>query len=355
MNRHFYILCAILAVFFLPHRASGQTTYGEQEFGLGISPAPFERVGMSGWQFLKIPTSARIAAMGGVATAISHGDASFAFNNPASTTDVEDLDVFVGRINWIADIGYNVGSVVKNLDQWGYVGINATALDYGTMYRTENIEVLDAAGRRTGNVSINLDEGTFSGGNLSIGLTYGRKVTDRLQIGGNLRYMEEQLDDVQGAKTANWALDIGTVYYTGIKSLRIAMVGRNFGPDTQFSEYDERIQTPPVNVRMPMSFSLGAAIDLFEDEEDPHFMTLVGEFVHPNDGREKLNFGAEYTYNNMGILRAGYRYNYDEEGLTIGAGVRHNTGQLGLRVDYALVDFGRLNYVHLVTLGISYK
>ena len=48
-------------------------------------------------------------------------------------------------------------------------------------------------------------------------------------------------------------------------------------------------------------------------------------------------------------------YNYDEEGLTIGAGVRHSTGQLGLRVDYALVDFGRLNYVHLVTLGITYK
>ena len=60
MNRHFYILFAILAVFVLPHRASGQSTYGEQAFGLGISPAPFERVGMSGWQFLKIPTSARI-------------------------------------------------------------------------------------------------------------------------------------------------------------------------------------------------------------------------------------------------------------------------------------------------------
>ena len=59
----------------------------------GIAPANIERVGQSGWQFLKINGDARVAAMGGAYVAASRGDASSTFGNPASLSDVKNIDI----------------------------------------------------------------------------------------------------------------------------------------------------------------------------------------------------------------------------------------------------------------------
>ena len=40
--------------------------------------------------------------------------------------------------------------------------------------------------------------------------------------------------------------------------------------------------------------------------------------IHPRDYTERINLGAEYVLMDMIALRAGYRFNYDEEGLTAG-------------------------------------
>ena len=94
-----------------------------------------------------------------------------------------------------------------------------------------------------------------------------------------MKYFQETLDD---AKTGNWAIDIGTYYHTGIKTFRIAMLGQNFGPDTEFTKYDEQIQIPPSQVRMPMVFKLGAAVDLIEKSADhPHLLTPGNRIYAP--------------------------------------------------------------------------
>ena len=43
----------------------------EAEVGSGVAPLPYSRVGRSGWQFAKLPTSARMASLGGIATVLS--------------------------------------------------------------------------------------------------------------------------------------------------------------------------------------------------------------------------------------------------------------------------------------------
>jgi hypothetical protein len=54
----------------------------------GVEPLDISRVGSAGWQFLKLPTDARSAAMGGIKSSMSYGNANSAFNNPASASDV---------------------------------------------------------------------------------------------------------------------------------------------------------------------------------------------------------------------------------------------------------------------------
>jgi hypothetical protein len=57
---------------------------------IGIAPNDIERVGQSGWQFLKINGDPRQAAMGGAFTAISHGDANAVFGNAAALDEMID-------------------------------------------------------------------------------------------------------------------------------------------------------------------------------------------------------------------------------------------------------------------------
>ena len=90
----------------------------EAEVGSGVAPLPYSRVGRSGWQFAKLPTSARMASLGGIATVLGKADANGALTNPAAISDVTNISLSGSSMNWIADITYYSGAVVKNFDQW---------------------------------------------------------------------------------------------------------------------------------------------------------------------------------------------------------------------------------------------
>jgi len=53
----------------------------------------------------------------------------------------------------------------------------------------------------------------------------------------------------------------------------------------------------------------------------------------------------------MFALRAGYKFNYDEEGLTVGVGFRLR----GVKLDYAYSDLGVFNAVNRLSIGILLK
>lgn len=315
----------------------------------GIEPLDFSRVGVSGWQFLKLPTSARNAAIGGVLTATSHGNAANALTNPASLADVQGMQVSTSRLNYVADINYQTASIVKNFGSVGIIGIHLMYLDYGDQLRTENVRTIGGSG-----VIMDVQYeglGTFSCNDLAFGLSYARQITNKLQVGSNVKFLQQTLDD---AKMTGFSIDIGTTYYTGIKSLRFAMLARNLGSDTYYNDYEGRIGYSAYPTRLPSVFAFGAAIDLLDSEDSLHMWTLASEFTRPNDGEAKINFGTEYTLLDMAVLRAGYRYNYDEEDLTIGGGLKLSTGSYSLLLDYAFVRYGRLGDVSMFSLGIGF-
>ena len=267
MKRIIYIF--ILLSFDLP--VFGQVEYNEVDWGL--HPMDYSSVGTVGWQFLKLPTNARNAALGGINSSLSHGNANSALTNPASAADISSMDIAFNYMNWVADIGYHSLAAVKNFNQWGVFGFNFIYVDYGEELRTEyqkEITVTETI------YTPALDGlGTFSAGDLAVGISYARQITDKLQVGGNMRYLQERIDD---AKTSTWALDIGTVFYTGFKSLRISMLGRNFGPDAEFREYKDRIQKVPFRIKTPMQLTLGTAMEVVEDsQENP----LRGQTLQP--------------------------------------------------------------------------
>jgi hypothetical protein len=327
----------------------GQDTTPPDEYG--VPPEEFHRVGQSGWQFLKIPANARNAAIGGISTSLANGDANTMFHNPAELVGVQSIDVSANRVNWFAEIPVQSVGVAKNFDGIGVIGLSVLMVDYGDMKRTEYGLVGDPAAP-SGQRNVVLDDlGTFTASDLAVGLSYARQVTDRLSVGTNIRYIQEKIDDLS---MSNYSIDIGTMYYTGFKSLRLAMVARNFGPDRKLVDYNEEVQREPASIKMPVQFRLGAAIDFLEGDDSPHLLTAAVEGVHPNDGPEKLNVGLEYRLFEMFMARGGYRFNYDEEGITLGAGLNLDLGGANVIFDYAYIDFGHLDYVQMFSVGLTY-
>jgi len=312
----------------------------------GIAPYKVERVGQSGWQFLKINPDPRHAAMGSAFTAMSHGDVGAIFGNPAALVDVKNFEVSFNNVNYIADIAYYSAALAKNLDKYGVVGISVASLDMGDIPRTYNSPI---PGENRTEVVVTGEN--FTGGDFAAGLSYAKKITNRLSVGGNIRWIQEKIDDMS---MSNISIDFGTLYYTGFRSLRLAMVARNFGPDRNLTGWSEDIQIEPVDIRMPLDFRVGLAMDFMNGEESPHLLTLSVEGTHPNDGSEKLNLGAEYWYNDIIALRGGYRINYDEENFSVGGGIKYSSGKICSKINYAFVNFGRLEQVHMFSLGIIF-
>ena len=60
------------------------------------------------------------------------------------------------------------------------------------------------------------------------------------------------------------------------------------------------------------------------------------------------------SYNNLLFVRAGYRFNYDEQGVTGGLGVNLGIGGYKVRANYAYEYFGKyFDGVHRISLGVT--
>lgn len=345
MTSHKFIIFLLLMV----GVSVGQAQVLDPPTEYGIKAYDFERVAQSGWQFLKLPTDARMAALGNITTVTGINDVNAALRNPAELTGLHGTPVSFTRVNWFADIAYNAMAGAFNLGSVGTIGLSARFLDYGDMKRTEYTTIEDAAAPTGIRDVISDDLGTFGASDMSIGLSYAREVTDRLSVGANLHYIREEIDDLS---MSNFAFDVGTSYNTGIKSLRLAMLIRNFGPDKKLVNYNEEIQREPASIKMPAQFRLGAAFDAIDLEA--HKVTLAVEGVHINDGPEKVNLGMEYGLLDFIFLRGGYKFNYDEESFSLGAGLNISMGSTFAVINFAYVDFGQLDTVNMFSVALGF-
>ncbi len=335
-------------------------------FGLGrafLDQPDFSKVGMSGAQFLKIPTSARVVGLGGAFTALAN-DLSTLNVNPAGILNVKRRGFMISEVRWISDINYAyMGFVIP----MGYnsMGFQVSALTMGKMKKTT---YEDPYGEYTGE---------FSAHSEMIGLTFGRQMTDKLNVGITAKIVHESISNLSAS---GFAFDLGTYYRTGFKSLRIGMAVHNFGTDMQFYGEDLKVPTVPSEwqdyygyqgnplpllletspYRLPLYFRLGIAYDVVDAPKNK--LTTALDLIHPNDGLEKLLLGTEYQYDRFFSLRAGYKLDPDRfyakksvlENLSAGFGVRFNLGNQLITLDYAFLNNGRLGLNHFVTLSYEF-
>ena len=311
----------------------------------GIEPVDIERNGQSGWQFLKINADPRQAAMGGVFLVNNSANANAVYGSPAILASVDKLDIQFNSMTWIGDINHSSMAIAKRFGNLGTFAFSYASLDYGQIAETIHEE------RQGGTTAPVITGNYFTGSDLAVGVSYAKLITDKLSLGGNIRYLNEE---IAGIGMSNWSIDFSTLYYTGLNSLRLSIIARNFGPDAHLVGYSEELQSESVDIRMPLEFRTAVAYDFFDMDGDNTYLTMVVEGKVQSDGSEKVNVGAEYVLQEMLFLRGGYRFNYDSEGFTFGVGVNYAMGGYTLSFNYTYLDYQVLTQVNMFSFGLSF-
>lgn len=321
-------------VFVLLFGVFSQSFSGDKVTNVGTTAAPF----------LEIGVGARAIGMGGAFVATAN-DASAMYWNPAGIAGLKRIQAVFVHTDWLVDITYDYAGMIFPLGSFGTVGLNLTALNMGEM-KVRTIDHPDGTGEY------------FDASDMAIGLSYGIHITNRFAIGFNFKYIQQS---IWKERARGFALDIGTLYQTPWRGLRIGAALTNFGTDMKMTGNDLLVyhDIDPYQMGnndhifaelstdswpLPLNFQLGLAYDALQT--DYHRVTLEMDAMHPIDNSESMNLGLEYGFMRRYFLRAGYRNLFlrnGEEGLTLGAGVDLTLfGGIHALLDYAYADFGRL-------------
>lgn len=320
--------------------------------GASAQAREFSKVGTAGAQFLKIGVGARYVGMGEASVACVN-DAYAMYWNPATLTQLPGSNLLFTNVDWIDDVQLNYVTFGKPLGDGSAFGISLTALTMGEMEIT-TVQEPEGTGE------------TFTASDYALSLGYARKLTDRFSFGLSAKYVYQRLSE---ERASGMAFDFGTLFYTGFNSLRLGMSISNLGPELKLdgpeldvgyhpdpdnTNYDEvNAKLAVENYDMPLTFRFGMAYDIpvsFNSQ-----MTISLEAKHPNDNVQQVSFGSEYVWKDMVSLRGGYKFNYEEEGLALGGGLRFDVGKdVEMDINYAWVDFNRLQSVHRFSLGFLF-
>jgi len=312
-----------------------------ESFGQGVFPRRTEfttkKVAQAGFTFLEIGVGARVEGMGAVGSVLTN-DPVLLFWNPAGIGMMDAKAAFyAGYTPWFADIIHQSGAFVLNLGNIGVVGVSFINMDYGTIWGTEIAGTGVNGYTETGNVS--------DVGNSMIGFSYARGITDRLILGVTIKYVHESLTSKYTASII--AFDAGTNYDTGFKGTKIAMAAFNAGRQHTYIEE---------TTELPLTFRVGVITDLGQifnmSLPNGHCWTLAVEGNNPRDYSERIHVGTEYLLANIIALRAGYKFNYDYENVTLGFGIRLE----GIGIDYSFNDMGEyLGCINRVSINAVFK
>jgi hypothetical protein len=331
-----FAFAALVLVSLLPVRASAQSKSGTT-------------IG----DFLMIEPSAQVAAMGNAGATALNG-AMAAYYNPGALGRLTESSAQFTHSPWLADIQYNYASVAVKM------GANALLLSV-TSLNSGDMDV------RT----VDMPQGTgeqFTVNDLSLGLGFGRQITDRFSAGLQVKYVQET---IWHSSLSAVGMDIGVIYELPFRAYLGASIS-NFGTRGSFDGRDLRVRYDQDTEIFGDNSSLPAALET-EEYPLPIFfrvgvgvpvqigadsrVMIVADAYQPSNNTNSVSFGAEWGYADLLFLRGGYQNLFLEDaegGLTLGGGLRYQLSGFDLGFDYAWGDHGRLGSAQRFTLGFGF-
>jgi hypothetical protein len=308
-------------------------------------------------EFLNIGVGARALGMSN-AVVTSTDDVLSGYWNPANLTNIKsDLQIGLMHAEYFAGIAkYDFGSIAKNIDDKS--GFAFSFLRFGVDNIPNTTELIDAQG------NVNYDRiSYFSAADVAFLLSYGRKLNDKLSVGGSAKIINRKAGDF--ATAWGFGIDLSATYHN--KDWKFAVVAKDV--TTTFNIWNYRLSESMINtfyvtgnelpqngmeITMPRIIIGGSK--KFNFKKDLSFLVELNTDI-TTDGRRNVlvvgnpfsidpHVGAELNIKNIVYLRSGIGNIQKTPDLTgkmiytiqpnIGIGLQLK----GITLEYALTDIG---------------
>ncbi len=315
------------------------------------------KVGTTAAPFLTIGVGARANAMGGAFTSVAN-DVTALYWNPSGLARLRSNQLTLIHCKWIADLSHDFIGAAFNMGNLGTVGVSLNALTMDEII-VRTPELPDGTGERAGSYD------------LALGLSFARGLTDRLSLGGTVKYVTSRLWHMSASTVA---FDCGVLFSDLFDFFQLGASISNVGGkmhyngrdtfvyyDMYASEYgnndkiDADMKTGSFN--LPVCFRAGLSAVVNRSSSIP--LLLAVEFYEPSDNVRSINLGGEWAFYDKVFLRAGYNSLLEqdtERGLTMGGGLKVKIPKSTVQVhlDYSYEDFGLFQNTQKLALALSF-
>jgi len=270
------------------------------------------------FEFLSLPTSARITAMGGYAVPTADTDLETALVFPSLLRPELSNLISMNFADYFADIQYGTLAFGRHFEGVGTFSASLQYIDYGRFIEADE----------TGQII-----GEFTAGETGFTIGWGRALNERLSIGSNIKFIHSSLDQ---ATSAGVAVDVSLSYLNPENRFAAGILARNFG--RQIFHFRENNPEPlPFDLiigvsqrlqRAPLRFSLVLhnlhQFDLSYDPLLPQPELLPGQTPDGQSAGERVSafadklarhvvVGAEFLPSPNFSLHFGYNYRRRQE------------------------------------------
>jgi hypothetical protein len=320
-----------------------------------------DRIGTAGGTQLLINPWARSSALASSNVATVNGIEG-AFINVGGLAFTRKTELMFTNTDWMSgsDIAINGIGLAQRVGESGVVGLTVMSIDFGDL-TTSTIEVPEG------------DGSTFTVSNLNLGLSYAKEFSNSIYGGITVKLLSESIFN---ASASSVAFDAGIKYVTGERDqVKFGITLKNVGPPISFSGDGFSFQTTLSNDvvssveqrsarhELPSLIAIGAGYDFLLHEN--HTITTSASFVSNSFSPDQYNFGAEYAFKNLFILRGGYMLEQTNDldvdrtsfltGVTAGLSIQAPIGKEGgaIGVDYTYRDTNPFDGVHSIGVRID--
>ena len=313
--------------------------------------------GTTAYQFLNVPVSSHVYALGGHNITIIDDDINLVEQNPALLGKEFDHQVGLNYMRYIGSTNFMGARYGQGVGEHGAAGVAIQYFGYGKMNAT------DASGAITGE---------FSASDLAFTLTYSHDISDRLRGGINLKYVHSSYETYTAGAVA---VDLGINYYNPDNELSLSLVAKNLGG--QVKKFNDTRDKLPWDLQIGITKGLGSTpfrlsvtaynltkwkLPYYEPADKNNTSSeLVERDKFAGNLFRHLVFGIEYLPSSNIYIAAGYNYKTRTDmstykrnflsGFSIGGGMKVKA--FGFGVAFAQPHTGATTFMVNLTTSIG--
>jgi len=321
-----------------------------------------DRQGEAGATQLLLNPWARSAGLSAMTTANIAGVEALRLNVAGLVRSPSRTQIMGGHARYFEGTGISMNALglAQKVGSSGAFGVSIMTMDFGDIpVTTENLPEGDGT--------------TFSPTFFNMGISYAHEFENKVSVGLTARIVSEGLSNITATGVS---FDAGVQYVTGENDeFKFGISLRNVGTPLKYrgEGLTQTLPSPNPEVEgelsfftranqfdMPSLLNIGASYDFVINLK--HRLTLVGNFTSNTFYEDQIGGGLEYVFNDMFMLRGGYKYEFDTDdealpsvytGLSVGASVQvpfNKEKGSNFGIDYAYRHTNLWSGTHNITI-----